>query len=407
MLALAAWTPPIEEHSVSGYQNNCGICGHGGFDLAQMENLPKAKGPITNAHRTIDPGAYSICKMYPGIKCSDTSLCQSYWYNGYHYGEYYIYYCIDNTAVAAGLEALIEQCADTWNKSALRDGSGNIAYLERVSNAYVNGYDGAAVCNVTYDSKDGGTTPGTFDYYDAFSGDFEVNKLLQITIYSNGKTVKTIAHEFGHLLGLADLDTSASQLEPNHNSLMGYGTATKIEYQDIQGASLYNLRHTSHTFTRYEPVIENGTYQNKHLCFYCNGYAYGSLGGSPMVTSTHTCDYQPMATSGERYWSRCTLCYEVLECPIGVVGSSTYTQSVTCAYYNEVYIQFLTGGDKQLSLTGSYDVSFTIYDSWGNVSGWCYGNDSPITLWGVTADETYRLRLYGDNVSAVLTAQNL
>ncbi len=131
---------------------------------------------------------------------------------------------------------------------------------------------------------------------------------FRILIFDKGQSVTVITHELGHLLGLADLET--------HNILMGY-KGYGMQYQDIQGAALFNLKHTNHTFYRYIDLGSNVANRYRHICFYCDGYEdknyivanVTQLVQNPYVCSSH--DYQPMVSMQNKAWDRCTACYKV------------------------------------------------------------------------------------------------
>lgn len=128
----------------------------------------------------------------------------------------------------------------------------------------------------------------------------------------------TIMHEFGHMIGLQDLNLNNDPW--THIALMGYAGNDKLHYQDIQGLAVANGKHSAHDYCRY--WTENGSYN--YVCFYCDitdTEETALYGGEHLVEAT-TCvhDYQQLVSAGDRYWHKCTKCYKVIETPFFVTG---------------------------------------------------------------------------------------
>lgn len=128
----------------------------------------------------------------------------------------------------------------------------------------------------------------------------------------------TIMHEFGHMIGLQDLDLNNETR--THIALMGYAGNGELHYQDIQGLAVANGKHSTHDYRRY--WTENGSYN--YVCFYCDitdTKKTASYGGEHLVEAT-TCvhDYQQLVSAGDRHWHKCTKCYKVIETPFFVTG---------------------------------------------------------------------------------------
>lgn len=252
------------------------------------------------------PAVISSC-----ISGCTEDTCNGYKYSGAHYGANTIPFTIDQSAINEGLEEMIMEAVNLWNSATIYDTATPIVNLQR--NGTSTGE--RPVCNLMYMSERpagiSSDTNAVFQYgYRANEGHFLPNSAgnFRILIFDTGKDVNIIAHELGHLLGLSDL--------PTHNVLMGY-KSYGMQYQDIQGAALFNLRHTSHTFYRYIDLGEGIEKRYRHICFYCDGYedkssiASGAelLVQSPYICSSHS--YQSMVSVTDKQWDRCTDCYKV------------------------------------------------------------------------------------------------
>lgn len=212
--------------------------------------------------------------------------------------------------------------AALWNDAVMHDGTGQIVNLYEVgigSNTRPGNINGKRVVEVMRKDGDyaGQFKPPTW----LFSPSIEVriNYDASGTGTRPGRNVDTPVHEFGHLLGLNDLDTDGT-VSGTHKVLMGYARGTNestlinaIKYQDIQGIAVLNDRHTSHQWTRY--AIDGSNYL--HFCFYCDtvdSVKSAKTGSSPMLnTSTCLHNYQPMVSHRDRHWLKCTACYKVIE----------------------------------------------------------------------------------------------
>lgn len=258
-----------------------------------------------SAHVSI-PAVISSCES----SCTKDT-CNGYKYNNAHYGANTIPFTIDRSAVDEGLESMILEAVSLWNSAIMYDTSTPIVTLER------NGtpQNGRPVCNIMYMAERPSDIPSdvnaVFQYgYRQNEGHYLPNTSgnFRILIFDEGKKVHIIAHELGHLLGLGDLNL--------HNVLMGY-KSFGMQYQDVQGAALFNLRHTSHTFYRYIDLGEGVAKRYRHICFFCDGYEDRSSiasGAELLVQSPYSClshSYQPMVSVTDKQWFRCTDCYKV------------------------------------------------------------------------------------------------
>lgn len=96
-----------------------------------------------------------------------------------------------------------------WNECTMNDGTGQIVNLYEVT--HTNNINGRPVVIVRQDTLDAGMAG-------LFTGS-KTNPMVQVSPSMN---IDTPAHEFGHLLGLNDLDASASIPSGTHRVLMGY-----------------------------------------------------------------------------------------------------------------------------------------------------------------------------------------
>jgi hypothetical protein len=97
---------------------------------------------------------------------------------------------------------------------------------------------------------------------------------------------------------------------------MGYDDDFNLQYQDIQGAALFNLRHTSHTFTRYIDRGSGVSERYRHICFFCDGYidkttVDSEAAGVRADESNCLHEYREMISGNGNHWHRCVKCYRV------------------------------------------------------------------------------------------------
>ena len=242
-----------------------------------------------------------------------TTGCGNYMGFGFTYGISDIPYYVDSSTMSESLANTIRAQANMWNQAIMHDGTGQIVNLyevaspEKINNRPVTKvFRGEEVTN------------------EQVAGMFKsTNDALTILIDSARMKVDTPAHEFGHLLGLGDLDGFDTGLydDPQHKVLMGYQRGTTeanlqkaIKYQDIQGIAVMNNRHTNHSFFRY---VKNSVGKYIHFCFYCDMIDVRYEAGlySAEMIFTNACDhaYAKMVSHGSRIWVKCTKCYKVVE----------------------------------------------------------------------------------------------
>ena len=162
----------------------------------------------------------------------------------------------------------------------------------------------------TINEKLDGTGVGSIMTF--YNGESNIAALTAISAGNNGhlvwfdmsinraKTISavTIAHEFGHALGLTDLYEGE-----NVNKLMYYtqaSTANNPTTADKRGARVITGQHISHLWAyRYYGTLSNGKNQHVKYCTSCGGFACKSPSNSaPMVA---TCTYKGSSNN-------CTIC---------------------------------------------------------------------------------------------------
>ena len=195
----------------------------------------------------------------------------------------------------------VDRAAAEWNSVRIASHSGTIVNLQKQSS---NGPD---VVAIRYSPSLSGCL-GRFMpiplYYE-----------IEIKIFTD---YDTIMHEFGHMIGLQDLDMNNSPY--THISLMGYNGDNKLHYQDIQGLAVANSKHPYHDYRRY---WQDGNWY-KYVCFYCDATDFQLTpcrGGSHLEESSSCIHvYEQLASAENRHWIKCTKCYKVVESEYNIVG---------------------------------------------------------------------------------------
>ncbi len=188
---------------------------------------------------------------------------------------------------------------EMWNSCRMYDGSGRLIYLveQEPDGVYISG---AYTCPVIYNpnlKNRGEFTPIPFGYK------------IEIRVYD---TKQTIAHEFGHMLGLQDLDMNRDDYI--HTALMGYGSPREdLSYHDIQGIAVSTGVHDKHDFKRYRKY--GAMYQ--YVCYYCDIITFepSVLSNSAQFEYADDCmhDFHQIVSGNGCYWLKCTKCYKVIK----------------------------------------------------------------------------------------------
>jgi len=210
------------------------------------------------------------------------------------------------TTQRAQFIADVDGAAAEWNSVRINDYSGAIVNLQKM---YSNGID---VIPIRYNPSLSGAK-GKFNPVPLFHW-IEIKYL---------NDYNTILHEFGHMIGLQDLDMNNDPW--THISLMGYAGDDRMHYQDIQGLAVANYKHTNHDYRKY---WRDGAWYN-YVCFYCDitDSVLTLWSGGTQLANASSClhTYERLASAGSRYWQKCHNCYKVIESEftVNVKGSNS------------------------------------------------------------------------------------
>lgn len=251
--------------------------------------------------------------------------CSNYKGYSYTYSTTDIPYYIDEQSMTGNHAEIIREQAALWNQTFMHDGTGKLVNFYEVTDTNpINNLPVVIVRETDLSSKH-------------FGGLFNASKTNPVLEIAHTFNPGTPLHEFGHVLGLDDLDGSVNNA--SHKVLMGYGRNIfissdneAIHYQDIQGVAVINRKHTNHQFTKY--IYDNGKYV--HLCFYCDiaDIRDSAILGSSEIELATNCEhvFEPIVSVGDRHWVKCCKCYKVLE-------SDFYLKSVN--YMNQSGLEII------------------------------------------------------------------
>jgi len=211
---------------------------------------------------------------------------------------------------------MVEDAAAIWNSTYMHDGTGRIINLTRVFS------NGSRIVPIRLNPN--------LDV----AGRFHPNPIAPRMYIRSYNYFTTMKHEFGHMLGLQDLDMRIFGDNVNeHQVLMGYGqNSSVLHYQDIQGAAVANTNHT-HNFKRHVRQEINFLNRNSryfHICFYCDVIyvSWSPLQGSQHLVYAATCNhnFKKMVSAGDRHWQKCVDCYKVVESEFFIRGINNGTE---------------------------------------------------------------------------------
>ncbi len=189
----------------------------------------------------------------------------------------------------------VDKAAFEWNNVRIADYSGAIVNLQRQSQ------NGADIVPIRYDPA----------LSDGLLGEFNPVPLFHEIKIKRYNDYDTILHEFGHMIGLQDLDMNNSSY--THISLMGYAGDDLLHYQDIQGLAVANEKHSFHDFRRYWFDGVNYNY----VCYFCDitDSVTELKEDIPHLEAAVTCvhQYEELVSATNRYWFKCSKCYKVIE----------------------------------------------------------------------------------------------
>ncbi len=256
-----------------------------------------------------------------------SSGCRNYMEYRFNYGATSIPYWINmesinqitNTAHRQKILSDIREQTKMWNQACMYDGTGQIVNIYEVNTNQEkpSSINGMQVIEVTQRDLTEERAAGLF-----WPGSCTVELDYDSTNKYIGYNIDTVVHEFGHVLGLNDIDSNNNVSSGTHKTLMGYSRATTagtlseaIKYQDVQGIAVTTGRHTckdSH-FMRY--IKAGGEY--RHICFYCDRIDNRTsiISGSEEIVSNTNCNhnYKEMVSCGDNDWYKCTKCYKVTD----------------------------------------------------------------------------------------------
>ena len=190
----------------------------------------------------------------------------------------------------------VNKAAETWNSARIADSDKPLCYLKRQESKKLN----YAIIKYTPD----------LDPH--LLGEFYPVPLYYRMDIKYIDDFSTILHEFGHMLGLQDLDNN--NMHYNHTSLMGYKSDGEMHYQDIQGLAVASNKHTEHDFRRYWYDEENNCYN--YVCFYCDITCTKKTNDDGLeFVYSNACEhkYELLVSLGEKEWVKCSKCYKVID----------------------------------------------------------------------------------------------
>ncbi len=184
------------------------------------------------------------------------------------------------------------------------------------------------------------------------------------------------AHEFGHVLGLRDIDSNnlcnaGTSLQHHHEVLMGYGApfserSFNITYKDIAGAAITRGLHTDYDH-QWLSMGEQSNGQYKLVCSVCNGVkniesledvSYNVYG---VCNNNHTLaggNMMPVASYGNKDYFKCRYCRYVA--PFSDIVPQNYTKT------------YLTDGMHEVT-NNVQGLEYSFYESHEIVNNECVG----------------------------------
>ena len=238
----------------------------------------------------------------------------------------------------------IRSQAEMWNEASMYSIGNFVNFYEVVTDIKPSDINGRKVIEIIPEYYDKNKNDGIYGHYDM--DNCVINLYYSFSNDIMTSPYKTVAHEFGHVLGLADLDTKYNQ---QHRCLMGYSDVSTdnldsiIHYQDIQGVASINNCHTCSNSSLMRYVKDGSNYQ--HICFYCDRVFIDQniISGSKTIEDETTCshEYKQIVSCGAKRWEKCTKCYKVKEvtqqeqngCNISLTAAGN---AVTCRNINAV-----------------------------------------------------------------------
>lgn len=164
---------------------------------------------------------------------------------------------------------------------------------------------------------------------------------VNVHCFKYGSSVDAIkerngAHEFGHILGLRDVDGICDGDDHHEEILMGYGSpmsarSSDITYKDIAGVAITRGFHTDANHKWLNAGLQSdGTY--KLICSICNGvkyvsslsgYTYDIFGECNGNHAPHSNNLMAVASYGNKDYYKCKYCRYVA--PFSGIISQNYS----------------------------------------------------------------------------------
>ena len=307
----------------------------------------------------------------PGRENGGTNIlstgCRNYMGINFRYGTTDIPYWINmssmnliaNTTHRNKIISDIRYQLSLWNNSVMHDGTGQVVNFYEVfpdTSIKPDKINGKKVIEILQEDLSEHNWAGVFK-----SSEYSVTLCYNHTTSSIGYNPDTIAHEFGHVLGLNDIDSANKVANGTHKTLMSYGRATSyytidnaIKYQDIQAVASFNGRHIQHDYKRY---VYDGT-NYLHICYYCDRIEEqksAKIESNAIVDET-TCShtYAQFISLGESHWLKCLKCYKVISSEFAI-NVSPITNEIELSQFlntskNDVSIPSRIGGQLVTSI---------------------------------------------------------
>ena len=251
------------------------------------------------------------CRNYIGYSFKYGAVNIPYWINMASFNQ------VANITHRNTMLSDIKYQLSLWDDVQINDGTGYFVNFYEVSpgKEKPNIVDGHKVIEIRQEDLTSNNWAGVFR-----PSEYSVSLCYDQTNKRINYNVDTIVHEFGHVLGLNDIDSANSVPSGTHKTLMSYSRGTTsttlgkaIKYQDIQGVAVVNNIHTAHSYLRY--VVRGNKYL--HICLYCDRVDSRTsvISGSRLMENNSTCnhEYKEIISAGERHWFKCTKCYNVKE----------------------------------------------------------------------------------------------
>ena len=138
-------------------------------------------------------------------------------------------------------------------------------------------------------------------FYRSFDSNGHLSDWIITMNHAKPISAVTLAHEFGHVIGLVDL-----YVTQNTNKIMyGYATrtATMPNELDKWGAKVITGIHTSHTWGyKYHSTTISGTNRHVNLCTACNGFPVQKTVANCIYNANNICRFCG-TPAGSQEWS--------------------------------------------------------------------------------------------------------